>query len=224
MLCDVISQKRVWTIWFLACLTITEIIAYLMYRILKKISYQYIGAILSLLIGLVYAKVINRPLVWNTDIALVAVFYFTNGRIFAYYHCAELMRNCKQRVIYAGVCFLLVEIIRRANEVLGGGFLNMGGGNYRIEWLTIPASLIGIGGILWISMKWEKFSLFALTGRNSLYIFAWHNIIFRPLIEKIFCLSGIDNMSLISIWVKIILAILFGILSGKLISKIKIMM
>lgn len=214
----VLLQKRVWTIWFLACLTVTEIISYVLYKIDEDLLSQFIGSIILFFIGICYAKMIGYPLPWNIDVAFIAIFYFTIGRIFMHYHCIEWVKKCKRRVLYGSLAFLIVEFIRKQNNTLGGSFLDMGGGCYKIEWLTIPASLIGILGIVWLS-ELKALSVFRLVGFHSLYIFAWHNTIFRPILERIFDICKLDNTKTSSIIAKIFLVILLGVLLGEAISR-----
>ena len=61
-----------------------------------KLLIQLLSIILLFAIGIGYARLVGYPLPWNIDVAFIALFYFTIGRMFMHYHCIEWMKDGKR--------------------------------------------------------------------------------------------------------------------------------
>lgn len=116
----VLVQKRTWTIWFFACLIIVEILVYLIEKTELNLNKKDFIVFLFLVLGLAYSKLVHIPLIWNVDVAFVAVFPFWLGRRY---------RDHKQKWNSKYLCILswiMLVFLKNLNEYMGGNSLDMG--------------------------------------------------------------------------------------------------
>lgn len=178
MLKNFLIQEHYWTVWFLACLFLTELICYGLHRILG--SRPQAETALS---GLVCAFGILRyrlgwgSLPWNLDVALVAQFFFHMGfrsRCLApklesfdrLAPAAKLLAAGGLMVLGVGLGFVCIRI--------SGASMDMSVGWYGNVLLIFPAAFCGILGVILFSrmIRWQWLQWL---GRNTMLIFGWHS-------------------------------------------------
>lgn len=178
MLKNLFVQKHFWTIWFLACLFVVEILWYWNWKIFSRWSIA--PAVVSVTIciaGLLRYRLGYGSLPWNLDVALVAQFFFYVG------YCFKCSRQVKKFVdeMQKNAYIICVAIMFLINVVTGflcirlsGESLDMSIGMYGNEVLTILSALAGIFFVVLISKKVSNKFLTYL-GQNTMVLFAWHS-------------------------------------------------
>jgi fucose 4-O-acetylase-like acetyltransferase len=80
-----IFQKRLWTLWYIACLFFLNVFFYIITKFVKNNVLR--GAIVTMLacIGLLYYKVGGLPLPWNIDVCFTALPFFFIGYLLKHY-------------------------------------------------------------------------------------------------------------------------------------------
>ncbi len=219
MLKDFLTQERYWTVWFLACLFLVEVIYYGLYALCGK--HPLVATALSLLLcvfGLLRYHLGWGSLPWNLDVALVAQFFF---------HCGYLLKGQYHRLSGIGQMNLLKKGIialglLALNAIPGflcirvsGESLDMSIGMYGNEILTFLSAFAGIFLIIFLSHTLHHKCLTWL-GRNTMIIFAWHSRIIIVLCGFIYEYLGVfqSSQSFISqlIYAVVTAAVIFGLL------------
>ena len=76
---EVLAQRRLWPIWFLACLFLLEILAYWLLRLVKKPVPLALTAAAMGAAGILYAKAGLPVLPWNLDACFGVMPFFIGG-------------------------------------------------------------------------------------------------------------------------------------------------
>ena len=178
MLKNFLVQEHFWTVWFLACLFLTELIYYGLHRTFGKNPWLSTAVSTALCaFGILRYRLGWGSLPWNLDVALVAQFFFHLG--FCFKGLAPKLNafdslKCLPK-------FLLVGLLMGLDLVLGfvcirvsGASMDMSVGWYGNVFLIFPAALFGIGGIILLArmLDWKWLSWL---GRHTMVIFAWHS-------------------------------------------------
>lgn len=185
---DFLLQKRLWTIWFLACLFFTNLLFYAIARIFKNnLMIQGIVVLALASLGLFYYKNGGKPLVWNIDVCLTALPFFYGGYLLKKinFFKAQILRNDKLSILYF-VFFLIINIFSGiSSRSISGYGLEMYYNQYGFEPLTY---LSAFSGILWVIILSNAIYIkkIAYLGKNSLVYFSWHQVIMIPLLEWCF--------------------------------------
>lgn len=198
MFVNFLIQKGYWTVWFLACLFVAEI---MFYFILKAGRNKFsITLIISFVIcagGLVYYRLGGEALPWNIDIALTAQFFICMGYFFTNCHILDkFKRYITEKASYIkrfmlSALFLAINVITGfASFKLSGVTLNMSIGSYGIEPLSIISALSGILFIISISSM-IKCRFLSYLGRNTMLVFAWHSRIMIIAFNYLYAAIGI---------------------------------
>ena len=178
MLKDFLVQEHYWTVWFLACLFLVELLYYGIHALCGK--YPAVASALSLLIcvfGLLRYHLGWGSLPWNLDVALVAQFFFHCGYLLkGQYNRLEGIRqikSLKKGLIAVGLLalnaipgFLCIRV--------SGESLDMSIGMYGNEVLTFLSAFAGIFLIIFLSYILHHKYLTWL-GQNTMVIFGWHS-------------------------------------------------
>ena len=178
MFLNFLKQEHFWTVWFLACLFLVEIIYYLINKISKKILWaNSIISVCLLIIGFIWYRFGGRGLPWNFDVALVAQFFFHLGYLFKKYPSAQMFFMGGK----FSKSFLLLIGLGAINVVFGylcirvsGKSLDMSIGMYGNEILSLISAVAGILCAV-IFCKRFPFAVLKFLGQNTMLIFAWHS-------------------------------------------------
>ena len=180
-------QKRLWTIWFLACLFIVNIAFFLAKKILKTNKFLAIFSVVSAIIGLMYYKYINVPLPWNIDICFMAFPFFFAGHF--YKENCDAIDNFLVGKIPATLLFILLALInlvcgyltyKISGQALSTLSISMIRGRYGCAPLTFLSAFAGIACVIIVS-KWTSIRAIEYVGRYSMLYFAWHQTIMIPI-------------------------------------------
>ena len=178
MLRNFLVQEHFWTVWFLACLFLTELIYYGIHRALGKKPLAATAASTALCaFGIARYRLGWGSLPWNLDVALVAQFFFHLG-----FCCTALEPKLRRfdewkllpRLLGAGTMMALDLLLGFLCIRLSGASLDMSVGWYGNVLLIFPAALCGIAGVILLarSLRWKWLTWL---GRNTMLIFAWHS-------------------------------------------------
>lgn len=182
---DFLLQRRLWTLWFIACLFCLNILFYIVRKLCKK---EYILALFPLclpILGLLYYGMGGSPMVWNADVCLMAIPFFYIGYGYKKYgrRVDGILEN---KGMSLGICVLLAVV----NVLCGylsldasGVGLEMFDSQYGNPVFTYISAFAGIGCVVIIS-KWMLLSPIRYIGENSLLYYAWHQTIMIPLVVK----------------------------------------
>jgi len=190
---QLLIQKRQFTIWFLACLFILNILFYFVEKYLKKDIYIVVASIVCVIFGLYYYQNGGKELPWNFDVCFTAMPFFAAGFIFKRKsEKIDKIIKSNNYLLYIIVFTVLNLLLTYFNIKLSGSTLEMYFNVYGKPLLTYPAAFFGIFAVILISKKFE-FKLIKYVGRNSLLYFAWHQAIFMPIVDDIFIIFTLDK-------------------------------
>lgn len=179
MLKQFLLQEHYWTIWFLACLFLSE----MLYELLSRLAGRSAGGVtlLSLILcvfGLLRYRLGWGSLPWNLDIAFIAQFFLHAGhrmrpRLTALPDSlADLSVGkkvgiaCSLLALNGGTGLLCIRV--------SGQSLDMSIGMYGNEVLTFVSAFAGTLLIVFASMLFSN-PVLSYLGRNTMIIFAWHS-------------------------------------------------
>ena len=193
MFSQFLYQKHFWTIWFLACLFVVEILYFLIYSFWGN-NFGLLTSV-SLVIGIMGFLQYDygcTGLPWNFDVALVAQFFFHLGY---WFKCSnKLYRIAVEKKKYKDlgmlICLLGINVIAAALCIrLSEESLDMSVGLYGNKFLTMISALAGILFVVVLS-KYIKNKVFTYMGQNTMIIFAWHSRIVIVFCNYIYELLG----------------------------------
>lgn len=194
MLKNFIFQEHFWTVWFLACLFLTEILYFILVKLLgKNFLILSVASVFICSFGLIRYRMGYGGLPWNLDIALVAQFFV---------HCGYILKNSVKLKDFIfgnrGISYSVKILLFLGMNLFAGILcikvahqsLDMSVGLYGNELLTIISAL---SGTLFIVMLSEKIHcrFISYLGRNTMIIFAWHSRIIIVLCNYIYAAVGI---------------------------------
>lgn len=180
---EVLVQRRLWPIWFLACLFLLEILAYWLLRLVKKPVPLALTAAAMGAAGILYAKAGLPVLPWNLDACFGVMPFFIGGYLLKDSPKAlSWLQSGKTRPIAFGlltagnlaVAFTVVKGMTAGMDV----FKNQYGSPL---WSYLGA-FCGIGAVL-LASQWITAKPIRYLGRNSLIYFVWHQ---TPVITAIY--------------------------------------
>ena len=189
MLWNFIKQEHFWTVWFLACLFLVEILYYWVDK--TAVKYKWLSTIVSLIlcvIAFVWYRLGGKGLPWNLDVALVAQLFFHLGYLFKKYPKIKdfLLSNKPLRSILLIVCFGVINVVSGFACIrVSGQSLDMSIGMYGNELLTIISAFSGIICAV-IFCNAVPLKVFTYLGENTMLIFAWHSRIVLVLMQYLY--------------------------------------
>lgn len=194
MFLKLLRQEHFWTIWFLTCLFLVEILYYLINNIFKvKKIFQTIVSLGICLLGFLYYRLGGDGLPWNLDVALIAQFFFHLGYRFKFSNkiYKKLMTKKRSSCLIMAITFLIVNVSAGILCIkISGESLDMSVGLYGNELLTVISAVAGILFVVIISNNLTNKALTYL-GRNTMIIFAWHSRIIIVLCDYIYKWAGV---------------------------------
>lgn len=192
-----VIQRRMYTVWFLACLFCVNILFWIYINNIKK--HRLLGIIIIAMGGCLYTKNIGINLPWNLDVCFQVFPFFYMGYGVKKYNGKFKELTLKGKLRMLGI----------------GGALNILTGyiNYKIscESVDIYANSYGNYILFYISAITGIFMVVAVAqlidikivryiGENSLIIFAWHQKLMLFLAYKVLNISdlwGPNNVRLL---------------------------
>ena len=191
MLKNFLIQEHWWTVWFLACLFLTELIYYGIHRFCGKGASVVSTALCGF--GILRYRLGWGSLPWNLDVALVAQFFFHLG------FCFKALAPGLSRFdgLKTVPKLLLVGLMMGLDLVLGfvcirvsGASMDMSVGWYGNVLLIFPAALCGIGGVILLArmLRWKWLTWL---GRHTMVIFAWHSRIVIVACDRLYAHLGL---------------------------------
>lgn len=199
---DFVLQRRLWTLWYIACLFCLNLLFYALLRVCKKEWMVAAVSVILPMMGLCYYQYGGRPLPWNVDVCAMAIPFFYIG--YAYKkHGQRIEEQLKKRSVWL-VSFLVLAGInilcwRLSLDETGLG-LEMYESNYGNPVFTYIAAFAGIFSVALISKAWTIMPI-RYIGENSMLYFAWHQTIFIPIVQKIFETIGVEPYKWLSMLV-----------------------
>lgn len=190
---DFIIQKRWYTIWFIACLFIVEILFFFIVKTCKNniISIMVVSCVLGA-ISMAYFKLGGPALPWNIDIAFSALPFFAGG--YFLFNNKKLYLFFLEKKPIKLLLFLVLAVLNvscaYATLRISNELLDMSSGLWGFPPLTYIAAFAG-------SLCMIMFSNFIVIkpieyiGRNSLVYYAWHSRIMIPILGYIYTSLGI---------------------------------
>lgn len=193
MLINFMVQEHFWTVWFLACLFLVEVLYYCIYKVL--VGRKVLLTIVSLLLcgfGLLRYRLGWGSLPWNLDVAFVAQFFFHCG--FLLKGTSALEKTEKMKLPGKIVGALSALLVNAATGFLcirvSGQSLDMSIGMYGSEVLTFVSAISGIFAIVLISQMFSQ-KWITYLGQNTMVIFGWHSRIVIVLCGYLYAYFGI---------------------------------
>lgn len=189
----VLLQKRLWTLWYLACLFLLNL---LFYPLAKYIKRGWSLAAISLALGafgILYAKTDGPALLWNLDVCFPALPFFAAGYL-AKQHYEKLEPLMRGKAALPIFCALgIVNLAAAYPGIFGSsGFLDMNSSQYGIPPLTYIAAFAGLACVILAAYRFPWKPIIYI-GRNSLLYFAWHQVMLLPVIYALFPRLGIPT-------------------------------
>lgn len=179
----VLVQRRLWPIWFLACLFLLEILAYWLLRAVKKPAVLALTAAAMGAAGALYAGAGYPALPWNLDACFGVMPFFAAGYLLKNSPKAlSWLQEGNTRPIAFGlltagnliVAFTVVKGLVPGMDV----FKNQ----YGSPLWSYFGAFCGIGAAV-LASQWVTARPIRYLGRNSLLYFVWHQ---TPVITAIY--------------------------------------
>jgi len=171
------------TLWFIACLFITELIFFLIVRYTKNNNKKIITClVVSSIIGGFYSTYIKIPLPYSIDVSLIAVVFYGIGYLIkGMENKVSKLVNMRYLIIFLIINVLLGHLnIRYLNASVDMSYSRYG--NY---FLFYMAALCGIMASLIFCRLLPKSRALIYVGKNSIIFMAIHQMILYPIIDKL---------------------------------------
>lgn len=201
-----IVQRRMSTLWFLACLTCLNFAFYFIKKVLKTNGKMLILAFATTCIGTLYYKAGGNALPWNIDVCLMAYPFFLMGYLYREKsECIDKYLDDKKYSIYIFFILVIINIVSCLFSLgISGRRTDMYDSSYGCVPFALISALSGIACVIIISKK-TNIKLVRYVGKNSLLYFAWHQTIMMPLSATIlslfrFSINDASNSVLIGLY------------------------
>lgn len=217
------AQLRLWTIWYLACLFVVNLMFYGTVKWLKTEGKLAIAAVIITSLGLTYYFLGGPIIPWCIDAAVMAYPFFFIGYL-CKQHKDKIESVLSQKKYSVPIFFgawIVNAICFIVNMKITGRGLEMYYGQYGFAPLTLTAAVAGTLGIVCLS-HWFTCKPIQYVGENSMLYFAWHQTIMIPITEWILDAAGLTILPLyiaLQIAMMLIVLTLFNMLISK--SKLK---
>ncbi|MCQ2514928.1 MAG: acyltransferase family protein [Ruminococcus sp.] len=183
LLSDFVLQRRLWTLWFITCLFLMNIIFYLIVSFAK--SFRKVSVIIAFLtiLGILYYRFIGVELIWNLDVCFTMMIFFYAG-----YYCKVYKNNVtslfKFRLWILPLALAGNILFSYLSYVISGSTLVVSWSLYGFEPFTFISAFFGVYFIIILSMA-IRLEPIRYIGENSLIYFAWHQTLFIPVTYKV---------------------------------------
>lgn len=178
-------QKRVWTLWFLACLFWLNLLFFFIITLIKQEKLRACFVCFLAVFGLAYYRLEGGALPWNVDVCFTALPFFYAGYCFKnHYEQIKRVITRKRAIYICGIAFGINVIAGALSYMISGEVLDMYGIDYGCEPLVYLSAFAGIVFCICIS-HWLHGKIVCYIGRNSLVYLAWHNVILIPIVIRV---------------------------------------
>ena len=179
-----VFQKRLWTLWYIACLFFLNIIFYLVTKFAKKNISKAVIVIAMAFIGLVYYKSGGLPLPWNIDACFMAIPFFFAGYVLKENSnkIDNLLSQTKNKILLFLAFGLINVVFGYLNIRTTGKGLEMFYSEYANPIFTYISAFAGIFAVI-IFSRFFTIKPIRYIGKNSLIYYAWHQTIMIPVTE-----------------------------------------
>lgn len=181
-----LEQKRMWTLWYIACLFCLNILFYALVRFVKNEKILAAIIVVITVVGLIYFRMGGQPFYWNMDVCMTALPFFYVG-----YLCRE--KDILEKYVFSFPKKWLLAVVAAAVTMVclvvdlrfAGTHLEMFDSKYGIEPVTYLGAFAGILFIVLLSWKFDGKGIRYL-GRYSMIYYAWHQTILIPLVDDFY--------------------------------------
>lgn len=194
MLKNFLVQEHFWTVWFVACLFLTEIIYYGLHCGFGNNPLAATAVSTALCaFGILRYRLGWGSLPWNLDVALVAQFFFHWG--FCFKKLAPRLSAFDRlkllpRLMIVGLMMGLDLVLGFVCIRVSNASLDMSVGWYGNVFLIFPAALCGIAGVI-LFARMGKFKWLNWLGGHTMVVYAWHSRIVIVGCERLFAHLGL---------------------------------
>lgn len=181
----VVVQDHWWTIWFLACILVLNVMMYPMVRLLKRGWALALTAGLLAAAGLLYYRFGGGFLPWNIDVAFCAMPFFCCGYLVRGHKAAfaELVSGVKRKLCVFLACAAGNILFCWLNYKHCGQVPDMLAMRYGAAPLMYLSAFFGIVAVLIVSKCLNLKPIFFI-GANSLVYFTLHQTVIMPIVKN----------------------------------------
>lgn len=189
-----LEQRRLWTLWYIACLFWLNILFYGLVTFVKNEKVLAAVTVILAVVGLVYYALGGDALYWNVDVCLTALPFFYAGYMCRKKQIPEkYIFPAKHKMLLGMGAFLIVILSMILNQTFAGDHLEMFYNHYGIA----PVTYLGaFAGILMMLLFANRFAVkpACYLGENSILYYAWHQTILIPLLDGLYMKLGISQL------------------------------
>lgn len=165
------------TLWFVLTLFVCEVLLYFIIRLTKNNNRKIIAVlILFAIVGCLYNKYIGIKLVWNIDVALIAITFVGMGYVIKKLDILNKIDKIIYFIIFMGLNLIFGSLNTEVNMFYSTY------GNYLYFYL---AAITGTIGIVIICKKIKKSKILEFIGQNTFVYLAIHQYIIFNVLNKI---------------------------------------
>lgn len=186
-------QKCWFTIWFIACLFVVEILFYWITKICKNNSLIiFIVSVICSAVAMIYYKLGGNTLVWNIDTAFAAMPFFGLGYIF--FNSKKIksfvLEKSRKNIFLFGLFAMGNVGFAYVDLRTGGRILDMSSHTWGFPLFSYASAICGIMCVIMVSNILTIKPIKHL-GANSLVYYAWHSRIMIPLLGYLYAAIGV---------------------------------
>ena len=193
---DLLWQRRLWTLWYIACLFFLNLFFYLL---VKKCNRERMLGVISAIcpvIGLIYYGLGGGYLPWNIDVCMMAMPFFCAGYLMKKHAdriAVGLNTKWKKCAFFVGMLATNLFFGSLSVDDSWNGlemFYSKYGSNPVFTYLSAFA------GIICLVMIAKCFSCrpVCYLGENTMLYYAWHQTIMMPVVETLMEVCGIIRL------------------------------
>ncbi len=196
---DFLIQKHYWTVWFLACLFVAEIIFWCLTKLFReKQGALFLASTFIMIIAFCYYRLGGDTLPWNIDTAFIAQWFMCLGyllpRIKMLSKFYDVINNSKVSLKKVAVT-VMVLIVNVAfwiiNIKLGNATLDMSVHLYGIEIFALISAVSGILFVISVAAALVNLTGLVYLGKNTMLVFALHSRVMIPVFNYLYLYLGI---------------------------------
>ena len=200
-LTQLLTQKRFWTLWFIACLFWMNIIFYVIVRFVKNEKIRAAIVTILAVAGLVYYRLGGGAWFWNMDVCLTTLPFFYVG-----YLCRKtdvinqkLLSNKKYKPILFVGFIVINAACAMVNWKVFGGYMELFSCQYGMEPLTYISAFAGIFAVI-ILADWCNWFPLRYIGVNTMLLYAWHQTMVLPILQEFYKKHGMFTDFILPTW------------------------
>ncbi len=186
-LLSLLTQKRFWALWFIACLFWLNILFYLIVRFVNNEKIRAIIVVVLAVVGILYYKNGGGALYWNVDVCLTALPFFYVGFL-----CRKTdfvnqkILGTKYRYLVCVGLIALDAACAVLNLNMSGQFLEFFNCQYGVAPLTYIGAFAGTFAVIILADACGKCPPLRYIGENTMLLYAWHQTMLLPIIQEAF--------------------------------------